>query len=447
MPNSEITSLANEARRFVESELEPIFAKEPRLFVEAPQYEFRVKFIGKQVADPKAVIEELERRWQTIPEISLYAHIPRCKYRCNFCTYAVTITGNPDEDAARLLKEKNLLQGTIPIQEKPVSSLYFGGGTPTMLSSQAIFDLVNGFASELPTNKKTEVTMEGSPDTITKEKVDSAKKAGVNRFSVGVQTFNQKILDACNRGHTAEQAEQAIRLLCESGFREVNVDLMRGLPSQTLEGFIGDLLKVIRYNPETVHVYRMRLMRQDELKSIFGIRQNELELPSVKDIAAMQYAAKKLLEENGYSREHTGAWSKVKPKVFEDRWDKQIPLIAFGWRAYSLFPFGEWHNPEQLSRWRSLVDEGKIPIEKAWQFGQEERELRWLLFKLKTSGVSPKEFEKEFGKPFSQASQFSTIQKLQEIGVLHQTEKSLKLSKNGAIVGEEAIRLLSRTSQ
>lgn len=438
MLDKKIKTMAGGAREYVAQVVNPLFQQEPLLHVPTKDYEFRVKFPGKHEVQPMELVKDVADKIRPDERISIYAHIPQCRYRCNFCTYAVTIGGNADEDAQRLLKELNGLQRLLPIDKAKISSLYFGGGTPTTLTPRGIYDLVHGFIERLQITPETEVTMEGSPDTITEERVDKAKKAGVTRFSVGVQTFDERILNACNRQHTAKQAEEAIKLLAKFNFREWNVDLMRGLPYQTLESFANDLLRIIDYDPTTINVYRMRVMRKNELRSAFERDVESLGLSSIEDICAMQYVADSLLIERGYRRQHTASWSKTTSKVFEDRWQQQIPLIALGWRAYSLFQFGEWHNNGQLGTWRSHIDNSEAAIEKAWKYEPNESELRRVLFQLKTS-----QGFKKSDKDLTDKNCQQRLRRLEDLGIIERRGDSFIFTDRGFIIGEEAIRYLS----
>ena len=434
--DSKIETIAREARDYVDRVIIPIYRQEPLLHVPTIDYDFRVRFPGKHEVPAAELLKEAVAIMEPGSGVSLYAHIPQCSYRCNFCTYAVTLGGNEEEDAGRLIKELDDLSVALPLYKANVSSLYFGGGTPTTLSPEEIYKLVRGFADRLPITPETEVSMEGSPDTITREKITAAHNAGVTRFSVGVQTFDEAALEACNRGHSSKQAEDAVKLLTGSDFQEVNVDLMRGLPYQTLELFVDDLLRIIEYRPETLHVYRMRVRRKNQLQSKFEHNVDRLKLPSTEETCAMQYAADRLLAEYGYKRQHTAGWSMTSPKVFSDRWQQQIPLISFGWRAYSLFQFGEWHNSDQLGSWRSQVDQGKPAIKKAWKYDPNEAILRRMLFQLKTmEGFRnhqnlPEEYRGKLGK-------------LEELGVIESRGDSFVLTDAGFMIGEEAIRYLS----
>ena len=179
-------------------------------------------------------------------------------------------------------------------------------------------------------------------------------------------------------------------------------------------------------------------MRKGELQTVFERGLEQLSLPSVEDVWAMQYAANKLLTDNGYQRHHTASWSKTKAQYYEDRWRQQIPLIALGWRAYSLFQFGEWHNSGQLGTWRSKVDTGEVPIETAWRFSQTEQELRHLLFRLKMSDGIEEDYILSLNEPH-----ISKFKRLIDLGIVKKKGKSFVFTPEGVIVGEEAIRYLS----
>lgn len=439
-----VNSLLREAREYVSNKVKSVFAVEPQLAVSAENYDFLVRFFGRNEIDRSLLINETIARLASA-NISLYAHIPQCVYRCKFCTFGVTLDSNAGADAHRLLVEADNFRGVVDITSKPVTSLYFGGGTPTVLPPESIRDLVGGYRRRFNVGTDTEVTMEGSPDTISPEKVVAAREAGVTRFSVGVQTFDEAILANCDRRHTATQADESVVLLCESGFREVNVDLMRGLPGQTLEGFAQDLLRVIEIGPHSIYIYRMRLQRAYELPSRFLKNAQRPEFPALEDVIAMQFVADRLLREHGYHRRHTAHWSKKSDstRYSVDRWQRQEVLFAFGWMAYSFSPIGEYYNVQQLGRWRQLVDSGLPTYEKACRYTPDEEELRWVMFTLKTLDLSPAQFSLHFGKPLSESVVWSKLQQLVELRILEEENGSLTFSDQGFLIAEEAIRFLS----
>src|SRR3989339_1059748 len=164
------------------------------------------------------------------------------------------------------------------------------GETPTTLSAKGIGRLVKGIREHYQIPRGVYANMECSPDTITPEKVAAAHEAGITRLSMGVQTFNNEILERCERGHTGELAEKACKTLLQQNFQDLNVDLMRGLPGQTPEIFADDIEKFIETKIPSLHLYRLRLPPKHPL-----LRSEPYTRNYVRDVLAMQIIADRSL--------------------------------------------------------------------------------------------------------------------------------------------------------
>jgi len=451
-----VDTIAQEARRFVDKTLDLYVGNGPadtpellaQLLVPADQYEFRTHFGDKGTPiGPEKMLEEVKQQLRPDDSIAIYAHVPICRYKCRYCSYySIANAGQVDEYADLLLKELATFLHLYPwLARQKLTSLYFGGGTPTVFSPEAIKKLISGYARRFNTSQ-AEITLEGSPDTICENPflVEAARDAGVNRFSFGVQTFDDLILEECGRGHTGAQAEQAMRIVQGYGFDEVVIDLMRGLPGQTLEGFIADIQRLIELGPDSIFVYRMRLGRQGELQTGFQTKGVEnLVLSRLPDVIAMQYAANLVLTEYGYEQTSNVQWSRLDRAYGWDRWAERVPLFAFGWRAYSLFRFGEVYNSTDLKEWRRKVESGALTIEKATRFSREEEEVAWTCFNLRFGRLDAPLFARIFGKELKSSHIWPRIEQLNTIGMLwDEDDGSMEISPTGELVPEELIRFL-----
>ena len=169
----------------------------------------------------------------------LYLHIPFCQSRCSYCSFYSNVSSASVRDAfVRRLCEEIGRQ-----KHEKSDTIYLGGGTPSLLSDDNLKMIFSAVSSGFLTTFDTEITIEGNPDDITLEKVDFWKEIGINRVSLGVQSFDDEDLKKINRRHNACQAENAVKLLHENGFENISIDLIYGLPGQTLEGFQRNLQK------------------------------------------------------------------------------------------------------------------------------------------------------------------------------------------------------------
>lgn len=185
-----------------------------------------------------------------LPPLSLYIHIPWCVQKCPYCDF-----------------NSHALKGDVPHQEyvqhlladldadlhltsgREVSTIFIGGGTPSLLSSEAMQMLLDGVRARLPLSATAEITMEANPGAVEADRFSGYQRAGINRISIGVQSFSAQKLERLGRIHGPEEAKRAAQLATDLNLRSFNLDLMHGLPDQSLEEALDDLRQAIALNP------------------------------------------------------------------------------------------------------------------------------------------------------------------------------------------------------
>lgn len=227
-------------------------------------------------------------------EISLYIHIPFCKQRCFYCDFP-TFAGKErfrEEYIDALIKE---------IKEKcmnyRIKTIFIGGGTPSHLESQELEKLLS-VVKTLNLTKDIEYSMECNPGTLTKEKLLVMKKYGINRISFGLQSCNNKLLKEIGRIHTFEEFLENYNLARSSGFDNINVDLMYGLPNLTVELWRDTLNKICELRPEHISAYSLIIEEGTAFYKLY--EKDKLNLPSEDDERVMDKLTKDILKENGY---------------------------------------------------------------------------------------------------------------------------------------------------
>ena len=182
---------------------------------------------------------------------SAYIHIPFCKRKCNYCTFVSypKIELKTQYIQALLNEIKNCYQG------ETLKTIYFGGGTPSLLQIEDIDKLLNIFRTE----KNCEITLEINPETVDEKYLADLRRIGVNRLSIGVQDFNDDILKIIGRGHTSQTAIDAVKTAQNVGFDNISIDLIYGLPSQTLKGFETSLNKAFELNIQHISLYGLKI--------------------------------------------------------------------------------------------------------------------------------------------------------------------------------------------
>lgn len=240
-----------------------------------------------------------------LPPLSLYIHIPWCVQKCPYCdfnSHALKGEVPHQEYVEHLLKD--LDESLHLVQGRQLSTIFIGGGTPSLLSSQAMQLLMDGVRERIPLSTGCEVTMEANPGTVEAERFSGYQQAGINRISIGVQSFDAEKLTRLGRIHGPQEAERAAQLATGLGLRSFNLDLMHGLPDQSIEQALSDLRQAIALNPPHLSWYQLTI----EPNTLFASRPPKL--PDDDDLWDIFEQGDQLLREAGYEQYETSAYAK-----------------------------------------------------------------------------------------------------------------------------------------
>ncbi|MGK2889855.1 MAG: radical SAM family heme chaperone HemW [Candidatus Malihini olakiniferum] len=240
-----------------------------------------------------------------LPPLSLYIHIPWCVQKCPYCNFnSHALKGEVphQEYVDHLLAD---LDTDLPLSgNRALSSIFIGGGTPSLLNAEGMQTLLDGVSARLPLSADAEITMEANPGTVEADRFSGYQRAGINRISIGVQSFSPEKLTRLGRIHGREEARRAAHLAAGLGLRSFNLDLMHGLPDQTLEEALDDLRQAIALNPPHLSWYQLTI----EPNTLFGSRPPVLpDDDALWDIFAQGHA---LLTDAGYQQYETSAYAK-----------------------------------------------------------------------------------------------------------------------------------------
>lgn len=245
---------------------------------------------------------------KVLQNTSSYIHIPFCEHICFYCNFnKVFLKGQPvDEYIQGLLKE---IQLTLELHPTDASqTIYIGGGTPTSLSVKQLDDLLSGITQLLPVETTKEFTIEANPGDLTQEKLDVIKNYGINRLSMGVQTFDNRLLRKIGRKHTAEDVYQTVKLIEKNQIDNLSIDLIYALPTQSIADFLTTSEKAIALDLPHYAIYSLIL----ENKTMFmnWIRRGRIELPEQEEEARMFELAINKMEKAGFSHYEVSNFAK-----------------------------------------------------------------------------------------------------------------------------------------
>ncbi len=237
--------------------------------------------------------------------ITLYIHFPWCVQKCPYCDFnSHPIRGSiPEEQYCDVLL-LDLEEDAQWLFGRTFQSVFFGGGTPSLISGEGIASFLERLRQKVPLARDAEITLEANPGVVDAEHFSRYGEAGINRLSLGVQSFRDEQLEKIGRIHSADEAESAFHLAREAGFRNINIDLMFGLPGDSLEGSLSDLKRAIELQPEHISWYQLTI----EPNTLFY--QQPPQLPEDDRVWSIQQAGQELLAKAGYRQYEISAYAR-----------------------------------------------------------------------------------------------------------------------------------------
>ena len=367
---------------------------------------------------------------------SAYIHIPFCEHICYYCDFnKVFLEGQPvDEYIQSLLKEIRLTLEQYPTAIS--ETIYIGGGTPTSLSAKQLDVLLTGVHRYLPTTTTKEFTVEANPGDLTEDKLEVLKSHGVNRLSMGVQTFDDRLLKKIGRKHSAQDVYDTIKLLEKKQFDNVSIDLIYALPGQTLESFRDTLNQALAFDLPHYSMYSLIL----ENKTMFmnWIRQGRLELPSQEIETQMFAEAMEAMERTGHHQYEISNFAKKGKESMHNLvyWNNEN-YFGFGAGASGYLGNQRYKNVGPIQHYLKPLREDKRPIietEELTLKNQIEEEMFLGLRKLE--GISLANFKEKFKKELTEVYR-DVLPVLEEEGLAIVDENRLRLTSKGLFIGNE----------
>ena len=239
------------------------------------------------------------------PPLSLYIHLPWCLKKCPYCDFnSHEARGAPPEGPYAAAVVRDLEFAAEGLGRREIVSIFFGGGTPSLMSPAALETMLNAAAARLTLSPAVEITLEANPGAADSGRFTAYRQLGINRLSIGAQSFDDGKLAALGRIHDGAEASAAIAAARAAGFDNINVDLMRGLPGQTVEEALGDLEQALAFAPEHVSWYQLTI----EPNTVFHARPPAL--PDEESVWRMTLQGEERLARRGYQRYEVSSWSR-----------------------------------------------------------------------------------------------------------------------------------------
>lgn len=352
-------------------------------------------------------VEDFRRAVESPPvegnPLGIYLHIPFCRKRCHFCYFRVYTDKNATAingyiEAA--LKEMDLYANKPFIGGRKPNFIYFGGGTPSYLSVKQLKYLTDGMKARLPWDEAEEVAFECEPGTLTDQKLKAIRDLGVTRLSLGVENFNDHILEINGRAHRSKEIWRAYEYAKEIEFPQINIDLIAGMLEETEENWQDCIQKTIDLEPDSVTIYQMEIPYNTtiykEMKASGKLVAPVADWETKRRWVDEAFTA---LEQNGYvvGSAYTAIKDKNKTKfVYRDRLWAGADLLALGVASFGHIGGTHYQNEHDFDPYMNRILKGEVPVCRALTPNNDERLIREFILQLKLGKTSARYFNEKF---------------------------------------------------
>jgi len=378
---------------------------------------------------------------------SLYLHIPFCHTRCHYCdfnTYAGMLPLR--EPYVRALLTEIELAGQLaqPTDGAPRRSrtIFFGGGTPSLLTVEQITRLLNACRKAFAVDEDAEITLEANPGTLSREQLKGLHMAGINRLSLGSQSFDAELLKTLGRIHSPEDITQALRNARAAGFTSINLDLMFGLPGQTMRHWQETLDQALALHPEHFSLYSLII---EEGTPFYTWTHEGLITPGDEDLCADMYEyADERLQAEGYENYEISNWALPGHQSRHNlTYWQNLPYLGMGAGAHSYFEGKRFSNVLDPLEYINLLKKRRRPEAGSETIDRVQAMSETAFLALRTAqGLHLPTFEERFAESFTRFVG-ERLRLVEDAGLLEQEQDWLRLSKRGRLLGNEVfLRLL-----
>lgn len=386
-----------------------------------------------------AVYEVLNSPRPEDTNLGVYFHIPFCRKRCHFCYFRVYTDKNANEINAYLdagIREFERYAQTSYLAGRKPQFVYFGGGTPSYLSVNQLTDLTNRMKDLFPWDETEEVAFECEPGTLTEKKLEALKEIGVTRLSLGIENFDDHILEVNGRAHRSREAFRALKYAKTLGFDQVNIDLIAGMMDETPENWQKCVETAIEQEPDCVTIYQMEIPYNTtifkEMKESGRISAPVANWPTKR--AWVDWAFDQF-EQAGYTV--NSAYTVVKnPEttkfVYRDSLWEGADLLSAGVASFGHFGGVHYQNQADVGPYMTELDSGELPIYRAYKTNHEERFIREFVLQLKLGMVHPSYFQEKYGEDVM-ARFPAELKKLEDEGFFSFGDDEIRVSREGML--------------
>ena len=370
--------------------------------------------------------------------LGLYIHIPFCRKRCKFCYFRVYTNQNAkaiEDYVQALIKEIESISHKPGVQGRELEFVYFGGGTPSYLSSKQLRSLRERMSEHVTWEKAREVTFECEPGTLSLDKLRTLKDIGITRISLGVENFDDKILEENGRAHLSPEVLRAYDWIQEVGFPQVNIDLIAGMVGETNDNWAKCVEKAIEMNPDNITIYQMEL----PFNTVYSKEMKEDGVDSpVADWPTKRRWVSEAMDRLISAGYHVSSGNEMikNPEtdhfVYRDNVWRGCDLIATGVSSFGHFQGVHYQNLDKIEDYIETVNRGELPINRALKPTDHQLLIREVVLQMKEGQINAQTFREKYGVDI--LSQFKDALTNQEkAGYLNVDGDEVRLTRKGLL--------------
>lgn len=383
--------------------------------------------------------EALERPGKPEVPLGLYIHIPFCRKRCHFCYFRVYTGVNSTEvniNLEALVHELELYASKPFAKNRPLDFIYFGGGTPSFLSVKQLHSLTDRLKDLMPWDQAQEIAFECEPGTLTESKLQAIREVGITRLSLGVENFDDHVLELNGRAHRSKEVFQAYNHALAQGFDQINIDLIAGMVGETDENWQRCVDKTLELSPDCVTIYQLEVpfnttiykQMKEQNRSVAPVADWPTKRRWVDDAFGK-------LEQHGYTI--VSAYTAVKNPnntgfAYRDQLWHGADMLALGIASFSHINGVHFQNEPHMDPYLARLKNGENPISRTLKPTGEELMIREFILQLKLGQLSKGYFQKKFQVDV-QARFSKPLQRLQGQGFLSLNETHIHLTRKGLL--------------
>ncbi len=371
-------------------------------------------------------------------KIGIYVHIPFCRMKCHYCDF-VSYPGRSEAEIgdylSALCREGRIYARRYATAGEVISaqSLYIGGGTPTCLTGGQLFALFGHIRALFPLPEGIEITVEANPGTLEREKLECLQEAGCNRLSLGVQSFFDQELRALGRIHTPQEVVRNYALARKVGFQNINLDLMYGLPGQSLQTWRNNLRQAVELGPEHLSLYQLNIEKGTPFAHL--VEKGLLAEFNQDEAYAMYREAIAYLQEKGYVHYEISNFALPGKESFHNQlyWRNE-EYLGLGAGAAGFLRGVRYRNTADLTEYREYLKREKLPISEEEIIDEELSMAETMFLGLRLlKGINKERFQQKHGIGIAE-KYGQVLEKLLEEGLLKETATEIALSSRGLFV-------------